>query len=192
MAGRIENSQIGAFLAYATDRRRTLLDRRLHLPASWTNDRERCRRAGIGDDIAFETKVAIADRIPFRWVTADAAYGFSKGLAVRTRAGRRLPRDGHHPSRHRRHPLGDRPPRGRPVSQLAEAEVETPFLRRRSPRPAGLRPDPRRGATPAPLWTSCSGSPATDGRWRNAARVRSRSAAWTTTRSAAIQAGTAT
>lgn len=22
---------------------------------------------------------AIADRIPFRWVTADAAYGFSKG-----------------------------------------------------------------------------------------------------------------
>ncbi|GGP97727.1 hypothetical protein GCM10010249_15310 [Streptomyces roseolilacinus] len=22
---------------------------------------------------------AIADRVPFRWVTADAAYGFSKG-----------------------------------------------------------------------------------------------------------------
>jgi FOG: Transposase len=60
----------------------------LYLPTSWTDDRERCRRAGIDDSVAFETKVAmakamvrkaIADRIPFAWVTADAAYGFSKG-----------------------------------------------------------------------------------------------------------------
>ncbi|MEU9388263.1 IS701 family transposase, partial [Streptomyces sp. NPDC048279] len=87
-AGRTENSQIGVFLAYATSRGRTLIDRRLYLPTSWTDDRDRCRRAGIGDEIAFATKVvmakamvrkAIADRIPFRWVTADAAYGFSKG-----------------------------------------------------------------------------------------------------------------
>ncbi|MFG3518330.1 IS701 family transposase [Streptomyces bobili] len=87
-AGRTENSQIGVFLAYATGPGRTLIDRRLYLPTSWTDDRERCRRAGIGDEVAFETKVvmaktmvrkAIADRIPFRWVTADAAYGFSKG-----------------------------------------------------------------------------------------------------------------
>ncbi|WP_438494765.1 transposase, partial [Streptomyces asiaticus] len=80
--------QVGVFLAYATDRGRTLIDRRLYLPASWTDDRERCRRAGIEDEVAFETKVvtakamvrrALADKIPFRWVTADAAYGFSKG-----------------------------------------------------------------------------------------------------------------
>ncbi|MFI6645206.1 IS701 family transposase [Streptomyces sp. NPDC050504] len=87
-AGRTENSQIGVFLAYAGNRGRTLIDRRLYLPASWTDDRERCRAAGIADTVGFETKVvmakvmvrrAIADRIPFRWVTADAAYGFSKG-----------------------------------------------------------------------------------------------------------------
>ncbi|MEV5044742.1 IS701 family transposase, partial [Streptomyces griseoincarnatus] len=87
-AGRTENCQVGVFLAYATDRGRTLIDRRLYLPTSWTDDRERCHRAGIDDEVAFETKVAmakamvrraIADRIPFRWVTADAAYGFSKG-----------------------------------------------------------------------------------------------------------------
>ncbi|WP_455681382.1 IS701 family transposase [Streptomyces flaveolus] len=87
-AGRTENCQVGVFLAYATDRGRTLIDRRLYLPTSWTDDRERCQRAGIGDKVAFETKVAmakamvrraIADKIPFRWVTADAAYGFSKG-----------------------------------------------------------------------------------------------------------------
>ncbi|TDU80628.1 DDE family transposase [Streptomyces sp. KS 21] len=50
--------------------------------------RQRCRAAGIGDTVAFETKVvtakamvhrAIAEKIPFRWVTADAAHGFSKG-----------------------------------------------------------------------------------------------------------------
>jgi SRSO17 transposase len=65
-----------------------LIDRRLYLPASWTDDRQRCRRAGIGDEVGFATKVAMAkemvrhaisDKIPFRWVTADAGYGYSKG-----------------------------------------------------------------------------------------------------------------
>ncbi|GAA3289644.1 hypothetical protein GCM10020295_02020 [Streptomyces cinereospinus] len=87
-AGRTENCQIGVFLAYATGRGRTLIDRRLYLPTSWTDDRDRCRRAGIDDSVTFETKVAmakamvrraIAEKIPFGWVTADAAYGYSKG-----------------------------------------------------------------------------------------------------------------
>ncbi len=82
-AGRTENCQIGVFPAYATGCGRTLVE-----PTSWTSDRERCRRAGIGNEVVFEMKVtmakamvrkAIADRIPFTWVTADAAYGFSKG-----------------------------------------------------------------------------------------------------------------
>lgn len=43
---------------------------------------------GLGDEVAFESKVAmakamvrraVADRIPLRWVIADAAHGFSKG-----------------------------------------------------------------------------------------------------------------
>lgn len=46
-AGRTENCQVGVVLGYATDRGRTLIDRRLYLPTSWTDDRERCRRAGI-------------------------------------------------------------------------------------------------------------------------------------------------
>ncbi|WP_406088876.1 IS701 family transposase [Kitasatospora purpeofusca] len=86
-AGRTENCQVGVFLAYAGERGRTLIDRALYLPKSWTDDRERCRGAGIDDDIEFATKVqlarqmirrAIDDRIPFRWVTADAGYGYSK------------------------------------------------------------------------------------------------------------------
>ncbi|MFJ2575202.1 IS701 family transposase [Streptomyces halstedii] len=87
-AGRTENCQIGVFLAYAAPLGRTLIDRRLYLPASWTDDRARCRRAGVHDEVGFATKVAMAkamvrraitDKIPFRWVTADAGYGYSKG-----------------------------------------------------------------------------------------------------------------
>src|SRR6267142_2319594 len=44
-AGRIENCQIGVFLAYASAQGHTLLDRELYLPKEWTEDRERCARA---------------------------------------------------------------------------------------------------------------------------------------------------
>ncbi|MFF3735714.1 IS701 family transposase [Streptomyces sp. NPDC002476] len=83
-AGRTENSQIGTFLAYASTAGRALIDRELYLPASWTGDRERCRAAGIADEVPFATKNehfrqmvqrAIDAGVPFAWVTADEAYG---------------------------------------------------------------------------------------------------------------------
>ena len=50
-AGRVENAQVGVFLAYAaSDGARALIDRELYLPASWTGDRDRCATAGIGAD----------------------------------------------------------------------------------------------------------------------------------------------
>jgi SRSO17 transposase len=88
-AGRTENCQIGTFLAYASAKGRALIDRELYLPRSWTEDRERCRAAGIGDDVPFATKNehfkqmlqrAIDARVPFAWVTADEAYGQVKHL----------------------------------------------------------------------------------------------------------------
>lgn len=83
-AGRIENSQVGVFLAYASDRGRALIDRELYLPKTWTADRERCRDAGIDDDVEFATKPELAQTmierafdagVPFGWVTGDEAYG---------------------------------------------------------------------------------------------------------------------
>jgi SRSO17 transposase len=83
-AGRTENSQIGTFLAYASRRGRALIDRELYLPKSWTDDRERCRAAGIPDEVPFATKIehfqamlqrALDAKVPFAWVTADEAYG---------------------------------------------------------------------------------------------------------------------
>jgi SRSO17 transposase len=83
-AGRIENSQIGVFLAYASAAGRTLIDRELYLPAAWTEDRDRCREAGIGDQVEFATKPELAMRmltraldagVPAGWVTGDEVYG---------------------------------------------------------------------------------------------------------------------
>ena len=88
-AGRIENCQIGVFLAYATCHGHTLLDRELYLPAVWTNDRDRCRQAGIPDDRAFATKPALAQQmlertraagVALAWVTGDSIYGDDRTL----------------------------------------------------------------------------------------------------------------
>ncbi|MGY1984554.1 IS701 family transposase [Nocardia gipuzkoensis] len=90
-AGRTENCQIGVFLAYASRRGHALVDRELYLPESWTGDRERCRAAGIPDEVEFATKPrlvmgmierALTARVPFRWFTADEAYGQVKYLRV--------------------------------------------------------------------------------------------------------------
>ena len=37
-----------------------MIDRELYLPQSWTEDRGRCRAAGIPDDIEFATKPQLA------------------------------------------------------------------------------------------------------------------------------------
>jgi SRSO17 transposase len=83
-AGRIENCQLGVFCAYTTSKGRTLIDRELYLPKSWTGDRERCRAANVPDEVEFATKATLAKQmlaraldagVPARWVTADEAYG---------------------------------------------------------------------------------------------------------------------
>ncbi|MDR3618725.1 MAG: transposase, partial [Paludisphaera borealis] len=61
-AGRIENCQIGVFLAFAGRRGHALLDRELYLPKEWTKDADRCKAAGIPPDVAFATKPRLAER----------------------------------------------------------------------------------------------------------------------------------
>ncbi|WP_425587181.1 IS701 family transposase [Streptomyces violaceusniger] len=83
-AGRTENCQVAVFAAYASSRGRTLVDRELYLPKSWTSDRERCREAKVPDGRGFATKTelarvlvarALSSPLPISWVTADALYG---------------------------------------------------------------------------------------------------------------------
>jgi SRSO17 transposase len=88
-AGRIENCQIGVFLAYASHSGHTLLDRELYLPKEWTADRERCLQAGIPEQRAFATKPALAQQMLQRnfdaglelaWVAGDSIYGENRAL----------------------------------------------------------------------------------------------------------------
>jgi SRSO17 transposase len=90
-AGKIENCQIGVFLAYASVHGHTLIDRELYLPQEWTEDRERCRRAGIPEERAFATKPEMARQMLQRafdagvmlaWVTGDSVYGDDRALRL--------------------------------------------------------------------------------------------------------------
>src|SRR5436853_1168368 len=88
-AGRIENCQIGVFLAYASRYGQALIDRQLYLPDVWAQDASKRTKAGVPEEITFATKPEIArDRIaaaldagvPCAWVLADALDGSDSRL----------------------------------------------------------------------------------------------------------------
>ncbi len=88
-AGRIENCQVGVFLAYASRYGQTLIDRQLYLPKEWVEDEARRTSAHIPQSQAFATKPAIAAKliadaldagVPCAWVLADALYGSDSKL----------------------------------------------------------------------------------------------------------------
>ena len=82
--GKTENCIVTVHLAYARDGFHCLLDGELFLPESWSDDRDRCREAGIPDDMVHRPKWRIAlelyDRakangLRFDWATFDEGYG---------------------------------------------------------------------------------------------------------------------
>jgi len=90
-AGRIENCQIGVFLAYTTPQGRTFLDRELYLPQEWAQDGVRRAEAGVPEEVEFATKPQLAQRMLQRareagvtagWVTGDAVYGNDRRLRL--------------------------------------------------------------------------------------------------------------
>ena len=89
--GRIDNCQIGTFLAYANrSGDRVLIDRELYVPEhSWFGDQDRCAEAGIPADLEFTTRpqqvAAMIERaldagVPFAWFAADEEFGQNPGL----------------------------------------------------------------------------------------------------------------
>jgi SRSO17 transposase len=88
-AGRIENSQVAVFLAYASRQGYTLIDREVYLPRCWADDPARCAAAGVPEQVRFATKITLARRmltraadagVPAAWCTADEFYGGDRGL----------------------------------------------------------------------------------------------------------------
>src|SRR5215210_5086570 len=83
-AGRIENCQIGVFLAYASRHGHALIDRALYLPETWAFDAARRAEAGVPEEITFTTKPkqgqamlkqAFEAGVPCAWVVSDSLYG---------------------------------------------------------------------------------------------------------------------
>ena len=83
-AGKIANCQIGVFLSYAGNMGHCPIDRRLYIPQEWISDAERRKKAGIPDEIKFQTKPqmglemikeATSAGVPYTWVTGDCVYG---------------------------------------------------------------------------------------------------------------------
>jgi SRSO17 transposase len=90
-AGKVENSQVGVFLAYGSRKGHALIDRRLYLPEGWAGDVERRRGAKVPDDVPFRTKPEIARAmvaraldagVPCDWVLGDEVYGADRRLRL--------------------------------------------------------------------------------------------------------------
>jgi SRSO17 transposase len=81
--GKVENCQVGVFLAYATARGHAPLDRQLYLPKDWADDGARRDKCHVPDEVVFQEKWRIAQHliersgadVPHRWVVADDEFG---------------------------------------------------------------------------------------------------------------------
>lgn len=87
-AGKVDNCQVGVYLGYVSGAEHALVDVRLYLPKEWTNDKKRCRQAGIPKGIGFRTRHELALEmirkhravLPHAWVTGDDEMGRNGGF----------------------------------------------------------------------------------------------------------------
>ena len=82
--GKIENCVVTVHLGYCHVDFKTMLDSELFLPQSWSEDRDRCAKAEIPDEVVYRPKTAIAielvqralgNGIRFDWIVFDEGYG---------------------------------------------------------------------------------------------------------------------
>ena len=83
--GRPDNCVVAVHLGYVAGDFHTLLDGELFLPPkTWPQDRNRCRAAGIPDEVVYRPKWqmaleqaqrALSNGVRFAWLTFDEGYG---------------------------------------------------------------------------------------------------------------------
>jgi SRSO17 transposase len=79
--GKLENCQVGIYLAYVTRREHALADVRLYLPKEWATRKR--RKAGVPTAVRFRTRHELAlemldgsgPRLPHGWVSGDDELG---------------------------------------------------------------------------------------------------------------------
>jgi SRSO17 transposase len=92
--GKQDSCQVAVSLSVANDHASLPVAYRLYLPEAWAEDRARCAKAGVPEEVAFETKTAIAlgqmrqalaDGVPPGVVLGDAGYGDETAFRVGVR-----------------------------------------------------------------------------------------------------------
>jgi SRSO17 transposase len=81
--GKVDNCQVGVFVAYAASRGGALVDAGLYLPREWADDRSRRVLSYVPPTVTFQEKwrlsLALLDRVrqelPGRWVLGDDEFG---------------------------------------------------------------------------------------------------------------------
>lgn len=81
--GKVDNCQVGVFMAYVSRKEHALVNMRLYLPTDWTKDRARCKEAGVPRGIKFRTRHQLAlemldecgNHLPHSWIAGDDEMG---------------------------------------------------------------------------------------------------------------------
>jgi len=81
--GKVDNCQVGVYMAYVSRKEHTLVNLRLYLPQEWTRDKARCFRAGVPPTIKFHTRheqaLEMLDEVgsvlPHAWIAGDDEMG---------------------------------------------------------------------------------------------------------------------
>jgi SRSO17 transposase len=82
--GKVDNCQVGVYLGYVSRREHILADMRLYLPKEWTQDKNRCRKAGIPKDrwkhrtrqeLCLEMLAEHGPSLPHAWIAGDDEMG---------------------------------------------------------------------------------------------------------------------
>lgn len=144
--GKVDNCQVGVFMAYVARKGHALVNTRLYLPKEWAKDRARRKEAGVPEEVKFRTRHQLAlemldecgRRLPHTWVAGDDEMGRPSGFRRELRA------------RNQRYLLG------MPSNTLArDLDVAPPPYsgRGRYPMSPFLRLDRWRAALPEAAWT---------------------------------------
>jgi SRSO17 transposase len=91
--GKVDNGQVGVFMAYASYHEHALVDVRLYLPREWAGDRARRERCGIPKSVRYRTRHELAlemlqetgPLLPHGWVTGDDEMGRSSHFRAELR-----------------------------------------------------------------------------------------------------------
>jgi SRSO17 transposase len=91
--GKVDNCQVGVFMAYVSRKEHALVNTRLFLPEEWATDKARREEAGVPEDVRHRTRHRLAlemlqecgESLPHSWVAGDDEMGRPSGFRGKLR-----------------------------------------------------------------------------------------------------------